>query len=103
MLGIKRYKDVSLDLWVGAPEDFFCDKAWNSLPETLNLGESPFRHLAFVLDESYDHKKLFSQIKENLEQSSQSEKTKRITFITKFVPHHDTLHEDLGLYFPVPS
>ena len=102
MLGIKRYKTYSLDLWVGDEQDFYCEFKKDGSLKILEKGlqKDNQRHLSFLMKEDSQGKAFFEKLKELIDQNKISEKTKRITFLSTSVSHHDKLWEDLSEIFP---
>jgi hypothetical protein len=120
MLGLKRYKNYTLDLWVGKEEDFFCDlmiflevsfleKKREAL-ETITLKKEDIleevifsrqnlRHLVFVCHFELDTESFLADLKKILDFSKLPEKLKRITFITESLEKYDQLHEKISEIF----
>ena len=101
MLGIKRYKSFSLDLWVGEERDFFCEfKKEGSLESLENLSHQDHRHLGFLMKENSGEKLFFKKLKDLLDENKLSQTTRRITFLSTSLSHHDKLWEELSEIFP---
>ena len=120
MLGIKRYKNYTLDLWVGKEEDFFCDlmiflevsfvekkrealetitlKKEDILEEVL-FSRQNLRHLVFVCSSELDIELFLTGLKKILDFSKLPEKLKRITFLTESLAKYDQLHEKIAEIF----
>ena len=102
MLGIKRYKNYSLDLWVGDKQDFYCEFKEEGSLQVLEEGlqNENQRHLSFFMKENSQGKVFFEKLKELIDKNKLPEKTRRITFLSTSVSHHDKLWEDLSEIFP---
>lgn len=120
MLGLKRYKNYTLDLWVGKEEDFFCDlmifldlsflekkrealeaiklKKGDLFEEVVSSRKN-LRHLVFVCSVKFEIESFLIELKKILDVSKLPETLKRITFLTDSLEKYDQLHEKIAEIF----
>lgn len=120
MLGLRRYKNYTLDLWVGKEEDFFCDlmiflektpsEKKREAKEILILGKKDnleevisskenLGHLVFVCPKDLDEEAFLQNLKQLLSSSKLPEKLRRVTLLTDDLEKHDKIWEHFKKIF----
>ena len=102
MLGIRRYKKRSFDLWVGEAKDFHTDFHLSAEDPNFeaHISSQLDRHLAITMEKDSACRDLFEQVKNLVDQGKLPEEIKRITFIAPSVHFYDKAQEELFQTFP---
>lgn len=103
MLGIRKFKGVSIDLWCGAPNEFAVDKLHQGFPEDpRSVFSENHRHISVSVDK-YSVSEFVSCIEKlkaalsNLNTSSKS--LERVTFIISEIASYSEFQDQLFYFF----
>ncbi len=100
MLGIRKYREIAVDLWLGSPASFVADAILGTEELARISSLCNFRHLVLVPEAEDRPAEIFSELLLQLGSLSVGGKLRRVTLILEDKPRYQAFQTALFATFP---